>query len=123
MLTAAVESHLGHYVYQIGGPARGIFQMEPATAIDIYDNYLRYQEGLRDELLYFCAADPERDLLGNIPYQILMARFHYLRVKEPLPKAEDSKGLAEYWKKYYNTTLGKGTVEKAIEEYKKYVQE
>ena len=39
MGTAAQESHLGKYRKQIGGgPALGIFQMEPATFNDIVNN-------------------------------------------------------------------------------------
>ena len=38
--TAAVESDL-RFLYQIGrGPARGICQMEPATALDIWRNWM-----------------------------------------------------------------------------------
>jgi hypothetical protein len=41
--TAAQESQFGTYFRQIGGgPALGVFQMEPDTEIDIWDNYLRY---------------------------------------------------------------------------------
>jgi hypothetical protein len=48
-----------------------------------------------------------------------MARVHYLRRPEPIPT--DLTGQAEYWKKWYNTYLGAGTVEEYIENYKKYV--
>ena len=41
MLTCAVESQLGTYLKQIKGPARGIFQMEPATERDCWVNFLR----------------------------------------------------------------------------------
>ena len=40
---------------------------------------------------------------------------------EKLPNSYDIEGLAKYWKKYYNTEGGKGTVEKFIEKYEKYV--
>lgn len=37
--TAAQESAFGTYLRQIGGgPARGVFQMAPATAKDIWEN-------------------------------------------------------------------------------------
>ena len=48
-----------------------------------------------------------------------MARIHYLRVPEALPAADDVVGLAAYWKRYYNTELGAGTVEKFVESYQR----
>lgn len=38
--TAAHESHGGRYLSQIRGPARGIYQMEPATHDDLWRHYL-----------------------------------------------------------------------------------
>lgn len=47
MLTAAQESEMGRYLYQLGnGPARGIFQMEPATHRCLYENYLKNKSDL-----------------------------------------------------------------------------
>jgi len=121
MLTAAVESNLGQYVRQIGGPAKGIFQMEPATENDIWENYLDYKTGR----LKLAVSDFEvlsgDSLVHSLGYQIAMARVHYLRVAEQLPESTDIVGLARYWKKYYNTELGSGTIEKAIGKYNRYV--
>lgn len=126
MLTAATESHLGTYWRQLGGPARGIFQMEPATEKDIWANFLTYKQPLLKLV---------KDLLGpanfnfpalqwNLAYQIAMARVHYFRVKAPLPSYKshvDSHeavfALADYWKEHYNTHLGKGTPKKAYDDY------
>ena len=41
--TAAVESRMGTYLRQIGGPALGIWQVEPATHLDCWDNWLDYR--------------------------------------------------------------------------------
>jgi hypothetical protein len=120
MLTAATESHLGTYIRQVGGPARGIFQMEPATEQDIWDNLLFYKPKLAT-LLYDFDSSADNTLEWNLAYQILMARMHYLRVKEPLPKWDDVEGLAAYWKRYYNTPKGKGTIEKAVADYQRLV--
>jgi hypothetical protein len=48
---------------------------------------------------------------GNHFYAAAMCRVFYLRVPERLPQADDSAAMARYWKRYYNTHLGKGTVE------------
>ena len=127
MLTAATESHLGTYWRQIKGPARGIFQMEPDTEYDIWDNFLRYKHTLHSLV---------KELLGtpnftfpasqwNLAYQIAMARVHYFRVKAPLTlmgvngnwSHKEIFSLAEYWKDHYNTKLGKGTPKKACDDY------
>lgn len=120
MLTSAQESHLGTYIRQLGtGPALGIFQMEPNTEADIWNNYLRYKKELRGKVLEF-KSQRHDDLYWNLGYQVCMCRVHYLRQPGALPNATDINGLAAYWKKYYNTYLGKGTVAEAIHNYYKY---
>jgi len=124
MLTAAVESNLGHYLNQNGGgPARGIFQMEPTTEQDIFDNYLVYNPSLLKKVREYQGLFPEKEMVYNLAYQIIMARIHYLRVPERLPSTDDIEGVADYWKRYYNTYKGKGTVEKAVKKYITYVSD
>lgn len=123
--TVAQESLMGTYIKQLDdGPALGIYQMEPATYRDIWENYLKYREELVDDILEVCGNLPVSDLIGNLYYATAMARIHYLRVPEALP-IKDSltyiEDLAHYWKKFYNTGLGKGTEKEFIENYKKYV--
>ena len=38
--TAAQESHMGHYLVQVRGPAIGMYQMEPNTYLDIWRRYI-----------------------------------------------------------------------------------
>jgi hypothetical protein len=124
MGTAAVESDLTHVRQIGGGPARGFFQMEPATALDI----LRWVDGRHPYLRKILGVDP--DPLGVGPdidiaelletadiFAAAMARLHYRRIPAALPDADDVQGLAEYWKRYYNTRLGKGTVAKFVAKF------
>lgn len=124
MLTAAVETHCGSYIKQVGGPALGIFQCEPATEQDIWSNYLCYHGNLESAVLQIMlTAEHDHvdwDLKANLVYQIAMARIHYLRVAERIPPAHDVWALAAYWKQYYNTPKGKGTTNKAFHKYQKY---
>jgi hypothetical protein len=124
MLTAAHESHLGSFIRQMhGGPARGVFQMEPATEQDIHENYLKYNKNLAHLIEGFRMKQTNiSDLESNLAYQIAMTRVHYFRVKEALPTIEKDGvvGLASYWKKHYNTYQGAGTVAKALADYEKY---
>lgn len=125
MLTAAVESELGTAIQQYGnGPALGIFQMELDTCQDIENNWLRFKDDHFQWRVktFDNQGDLAINLKGNIPFQIVRARLHYLRKPDALPHHSDVKGMAEYWKKHYNTIHGKGTVDKAIESYEEYVR-
>ena len=102
------ESLGGKYIHQINGPACGVYQMEPATARDILDNYLAYKLDLAAEVrsLYISNLSLEDNLTMNFAWATAMCRIHYLRVKESIP--DTLEGRAAYWKKYYNTSKGKG---------------
>lgn len=132
MLTAAQESHCGKYIYQFGkGPALGIFQMEPRTLEDLHQNYLYFRKGTSAKLEQFKTTFHFFDLEGNIPYQIAAARLYYLRFPAIVPhrewfRADDDflyvSALARYWKKYWNTYAGAGTVKEAINSYNLFVR-
>jgi hypothetical protein len=115
--TALVESK-AEYVHQVNGPALGLWQMEPATHDDIWDNYLAFNDPLA---LLVSRLETEAsitrgasELIGNLYYGAAMCRVHYRRVKEALPQAKDAEAMARYWKTYYNSARGAGTVEKAL---------
>jgi len=121
MLTIAQESHMGDYINQVKGPAKGIIQMEPATEKDIWDNFLKYKpvlakkiDDLKDK------TEWTDDLMANLNYQIAILRVHYFRVKESLPRYNIISAMADYYKRHYNTIIGKATVQEAIDNYKRY---
>lgn len=122
--TCAQESHLGKYVMQIGGgPAMGIYQMEPATYNDMW-RYLNTNKELSSNIKRFCKVnwnEPVESLMSNAFFATAMARVKYYTIPSPLPPANDLDALAAYWKKYYNTPLGGGTVEEFKNNYKRYV--
>ncbi|MCP4762127.1 MAG: exodeoxyribonuclease V subunit gamma [archaeon] len=115
--TAAQESAFGTYLKQIKGPALGVFQMEPDTYRDIFDHYLKY----RPNMIPWLKDRGALVMVYNLRFAIIMCRLRYRRVSEKLPENKDVNGLARYWKKYYNTKLGKGTEEEFIKNYEKYV--
>lgn len=111
--TALHESHL-KFLQQIRGPAKGVFQMEPATYADLWANFLAYQPKLAAVVRSFAIGDPDaEEMEGNLYFACAMCRIHYKRVRAPLPE-NDPHELALYWKKYYNTLLGRGTIEQAL---------
>ena len=120
--TAAQETHLGHYLHQVRGPAKGIYQMEPATICDLW-SWLGDRPERRDVVVATLARWPDSatQMVTNLAYATAMARLYYLRVSAPLPHADDIEGLANYWKLYWNTPRGKGTPEQFIRNYHRFV--
>lgn len=131
--TAAAESSLDHRVQIGGGPARGLWQMEPGMtgAQDIFKNYLAYKPIL---LLKLCRLwfgldsfprvvgiwTPSADELAvNLEqyddFACAMARIKYLRDSVPIPHSRENQ--AAYWKRVYNTPAGMGTVEHYLSQW------
>lgn len=112
--TALVESNLDAVKQIGGGPALSFMQIEPATYIDVL-RYLNRGDNklLKERILTACYLDtfPEPDALTwNIRLAILIARVKYWMVPEPLPYFGDVEGMGRYWKRYYNTEQGAGTI-------------
>jgi hypothetical protein len=123
--TAVTESGL-RYVKQLGkGPALGICQMEPFTHNDIWrTTLLGKQLGARVGNLVrpFGGGTPSpTEMIGNLNYAVAMCRAHYWRIRAPLPENEPE-ALAKYWKRYYNTELGKGRWETAAEHFARAIE-
>lgn len=118
--TCAQESKMGTYLKQINGPAFGIYQIEPNTHDDLWDNYLKYRPELAGKVLGIDSRD-NNNLIVNLSYATAIARIHYLRAPDPFPEPNNIEGLARYYKKHYNTYEGKGTVEEFIKNYNRYI--
>ncbi len=123
LMTAAHESHLGRYLEQIRGPARGLYQMEPNTLYDIWDNYLHYRPEVSEQINHLTGIDgPDLGHLQYNPiYSTVMARLHNRRAPGALPEPYDVDGMAEYAKEYYNTPAGKATMEQYAVDYSRFV--
>ena len=118
MGTAAVESRLGYNLVQEHGPALGIFQMEEATHEDIWRYLERDKNKLLRELVRMMDVTAEA-MVYNLKYAAAMARIRFWYVPEALP--ETLEGQAAYYKSYYNTHKGAGSVEKYLAMHKKYL--
>lgn len=126
--TALVESHLSRLVqsgfeddnYLDGGLS--VYQIERATLVDVYVNFLKFRPELRDGIDALTLWRPNegdainRDFdalafqtIWNLAYATIIARLIYWRAPEALPAAGDCDALGHYWKDHYNTKLGKGS--------------
>lgn len=116
--TALVESGLKYRRQVGGGPARGLFQIEPATFHDVYRRYLPRRTGLlcRVNGLLRPNREPLEQLADNDRFACAIARLKYWMCPLPLPDADDAPALAAYWLRHYNAG-GKGTVEKFLAAY------
>ena len=128
--TGIVESRY-EYIRQMGdGPARSFWQVEAATAVDNLAHYLKH----RPKLMSKCADASYVDLKHwqnfdekiweeilekNIAAGIVHCRIKYWRVPKRMPNTIE--GMANYWKKYYNTEQGKGNPEHFIDACRKYL--
>jgi hypothetical protein len=111
--TAVQESHLTYLVQHNGGTALGLYQIEPATHEDLFDNWKAAE---------FIERRNYTHLVWDMSYATAIARLIYYRRPESLPDAEDVDGLAAYWKEHYNTPLGKGTAPEWALNYRRYCQ-
>lgn len=111
------------YARQIRGPAIGPFQMERATYEDLMNNSLAFKPALRMAVQNFSSGygAQAEEMAFNWYYAVAVARAQLYRFPEALPAAGDLKRQASYWKKYWNTIQGSGTVEQYISHWHEYV--
>ena len=116
MMIAAHESKLGTYLRQVNGPALGIFQMEPETHDDVWENGDSCEANA-----YLLSYNIECELLEcDIRYQIFMARQKLFMISEPLPSSDHLNSMADYCKKHWNTELGKASACDYLHDYRYY---
>ena len=128
--TGLVESRY-EYIMQKGGDniARGHWQCEPWVAVSLCKDYLQYRKELLKKVAEICHLDwsyftnPEESkwrevLTTNLIAGIVCCRLHYWRVPKPMPKTLDEQ--AAYWKQWYNTSKGAGTIDHFKELVMKY---
>jgi len=115
--TAIQESHLT-YRRQLGdGPALGLWQMEPMTHEDCWDNYLHFNPILAHKVLTagkLLERPMVAELQANDSYACAMARVKYLRIPDTIPFGLESQ--AAYWLKWYNAG-GKGSVQQYLDNW------
>lgn len=120
--TCAKESAMGTYLKQVGGgPALGVYQVEPATHDDVWRYLNDVRPDIREKVLKISVKNTDA-LIYNLYYATAIARIRYWYVEEKLPAADNITGLGLYWDKYYNCNPNKGTVGEFVDSYRRYVR-
>ena len=115
METMAVESNMGMYDRQIGGgPALGVYQMEPATLQCLKDNYIKYHPEFKQY--------SEGSLL-DMKYATMVCALQYLRYIDIIDIPGTRWGWWLVYKKYYNSYKGKTTKEAYMSKARRYIDE
>jgi len=118
--TICQESLKGHYIKQEafepfsdnrGGFSRVQIELRSAKWIMKYIKRKGFSELI--DKFYNPKWSLQENLLWQDAFPIMLCRLYYYSKRGAIPK--DLRGRAEYWKKYYNTKFGAGTVEKYIE--------
>ena len=123
--TAATETCVQCMPQMGGGPACGVFQIEPVTAQDLH-RFLATTAVFTPLLDTRCSLHggdfDETALSRDLSYQVLLARtLYYVRDPHPLPAVVDVVEASKRWKQYYNTYLGAGTEEKYQQDYATFI--
>ena len=104
--------------YGKNNPAIGFWQIEPATMYDMMRNYIAYKPQYRKALeklgMQLKGDDIEISVISNMAVQAALCRLHYRRDKYSLPSWDSIEDQGKYWKRVYNTHMGRGTVKHFI---------
>lgn len=116
-MICAHESLGGKYRRQIGGgPALGVYQMEPAT----HDSIWNHSDTIHGKALKLGIKRDLSKLEFDDRYATFVARCYLAMDKNPLPKTPEA--MAEYCKSYWNRT-GKATPQKYLDDYNRWRNE
>ncbi len=103
--TAAQESGLGirlHHRRRLG-----IYHLTAATHKAVWDKYLIHFPELASQVRGIAGQhsfldNPHGELISNLKYATAIAWMVYRRSEKPLPKADDTFGLAGFWHRHFH---------------------
>jgi hypothetical protein len=124
LFTCCTETNGGTYLKQINGPALGIYQMEPKTYNDLWQNFINQKTEILLTLTsnFDCIRMPPEDrLIYDLRYATAMARLFYARIQEKIPSRKDLPALWSYYKRYYNSIEGSSERSKSVQKYLAYI--
>ena len=109
--TAVVETDAGQAIDNTHYSGRSIMQLDKIG----YDEALRIRQkkGNKDFQYEVNKGYLSDELQKNPRFAMYLARMFYLGKREPIPSTLENRAL--YWKRYYNTLLGAGSIEKYLD--------
>ena len=125
--TACTESGLRPRFQDGGGDAIGLFQVEYKTFRDIWDRAIPVKHPDLHR-----AMKAKYSINGELTFEQLQqsdvicaifARMKYAESSAKIPSRRNEKAQAEYYKKYYNTYLGKATPNEFIKRKHRILKE
>jgi hypothetical protein len=106
---------------QIGGPAKGPWQMEPATHASLWMNFIAYRPAIKEALIQILGSEPlppDPSVLEiNLVYAAAMMFVKYLDSPGAIPI--DLDGQAAYYVTHYNAG-GKATTREYIDHWNQF---
>lgn len=117
--TATAETGLGKITDGTVYAGMGLCQFDKIPFYRIRDVSMKFRDKIKSELKVDIKLIKWEELRYNPFLSLLFCRLYYLAVRSPNPTTLD--GRAKYWKKYYNSYLGKGTPEHYIKMVSKYL--
>jgi len=107
--TAKAETGLGQIEDKTIGAGIGICQFDKFPFNDLKKRSLKYKDKILKDLGVDITLVEWEHLRYNSFLSLLFCRLQYKPFSEEIPK--DKVSRAGYWKRYYNTVAGKGTIE------------
>ena len=105
--TSSAETALGQITDGTLYAGMGICQFDKKPFKYIKDKSLRFRNLILAELGVDIVLVKWDHLRYNSFLSLLFCRLYYMTIRKPIPATRE--GRAKYWKRYYNSYLGKGT--------------
>lgn len=115
--TAIVETNAGTAIDKTANSGRGLFQFDKIGYNEALTQRVRVKNN--DFANQIAEGYMGNSILQNAYFSAYLARLFYLSKSGAIPS--DVSGRAFYWKKYYNTVKGAGSVEHYIKLVNKWI--
>lgn len=127
--TACIESSLRPRFQDSGGDAIGLFQVEYPTFKDLWNRAIKIKHpdlhrDIKEKFINPPFNDITfEDLQKNDVLCAIFARMKFAENDEAIPPANNSIAQAEYYKKHYNTILGKSKAKDFVKRKNEFLAE
>ena len=112
-----IESGYNAVAQEPVADALGFWQMEKATFNDCIKNFLRYNNEFSEgwDVLNEFHRTFYSNLASDCIFACYMSAIKVYRAPPAIPDLFDLKGMAEYWKQYYNASPNGASIDEALQ--------